>query len=305
MTECGRGGDRRRSARSRGGECAAQFGMPPHVVERSPRLMGQQLDEAGGALLSRMVGALGITMHLDVGTGVDRASRRRRASRVTLSDGSAGRRGRGDLRGGRAAARRAGPRRGAADRRPRWRADRFGLRHDRSRRLRDRRGRGDRGPLLRAGRPGIHQRRSGRRPIARRRSRIRRGRHVDQAEAARRRRGELRRRDGHHAGLPRGGRSTTPSARPTPSWCSPTMPGTLLGGILVGDARPTACCGRWWASGCPGTPWRSSRPADPIRVQPHSASARCQRRLRSAPATTSPRVISPTRSPAAARTCPP
>jgi nitrite reductase (NADH) large subunit len=63
-----------------------QFGMAPHVVERFPRLMGQQLDEAGGALLNRMVSALGITTHLDVGT--DSIARRDDGVTVTLSDGS-------------------------------------------------------------------------------------------------------------------------------------------------------------------------------------------------------------------------
>ena len=52
--------------------CAAS-GCTPHVVERAPRLMSQQLDEAGGALLSRMVAELGIAVHVDVGTDVDRA----------------------------------------------------------------------------------------------------------------------------------------------------------------------------------------------------------------------------------------
>jgi nitrite reductase (NADH) large subunit len=32
-----------------------QFGLQTHVVEMAPRLMAQQLDEAGGALLGRMM----------------------------------------------------------------------------------------------------------------------------------------------------------------------------------------------------------------------------------------------------------
>ena len=63
-----------------------QFGMTPHVVERSPRLMAQQLDEAGGALLNRMVGELGIVVHVDVGT--DAIESRGDGLRVTLGDGS-------------------------------------------------------------------------------------------------------------------------------------------------------------------------------------------------------------------------
>src|SRR5215208_873368 len=35
-----------------------QFGLQTHVVEMAPRLMAQQLDEAGGALLGRMIGEL-------------------------------------------------------------------------------------------------------------------------------------------------------------------------------------------------------------------------------------------------------
>ncbi|MGH7291345.1 MAG: FAD-dependent oxidoreductase, partial [Myxococcota bacterium] len=64
-----------------------QFGLRPHIVERFPRLMGQQLDEAGGALLNRMVSALGITTHLDVGT--ESIESRDDGVRVNLSDGSA------------------------------------------------------------------------------------------------------------------------------------------------------------------------------------------------------------------------
>jgi len=63
-----------------------QFGMTPHVVERAPRLMSQQLDEAGGALLNRMVSALGIVVHVDVGT--DAIESRDDGVRVTLGDGS-------------------------------------------------------------------------------------------------------------------------------------------------------------------------------------------------------------------------
>ncbi len=44
------------------------FGLVAHIVERAPRLMNQQVDEAGGALLSRMITDLGIAVHVDVGT---------------------------------------------------------------------------------------------------------------------------------------------------------------------------------------------------------------------------------------------
>ena len=61
------------------------FGLTPHVVEMAPRLMAQQLDEAGGALLGRMVGALGIDVH--VGVGTERIEPTGAGVRVTLSDG--------------------------------------------------------------------------------------------------------------------------------------------------------------------------------------------------------------------------
>ncbi|OBA84884.1 nitrite reductase large subunit [Mycobacteriaceae bacterium 1482268.1] len=73
------------------------FGLQAHVVEMAPRLMAQQLDEAGGALLSRMIGALGIAVHTGVGTEAIRPAQRNKpvrrsaddeAVRVTLSDGT-------------------------------------------------------------------------------------------------------------------------------------------------------------------------------------------------------------------------
>ncbi|MCG7596948.1 nitrite reductase large subunit NirB [Mycobacterium sp. PSTR-4-N] len=62
------------------------FGMTPHVVEMAPRLMAQQLDEAGGALLARMIGDLGIAVH--VGVGTERIESSDAGARVTLSDGT-------------------------------------------------------------------------------------------------------------------------------------------------------------------------------------------------------------------------
>jgi nitrite reductase (NADH) large subunit len=73
------------------------FGLHAHVVEMAPRLMAQQLDEAGGALLGRMVTELGISVHVGVGTdGIAPAQRNRpvrrsaddESLRVTLSDGT-------------------------------------------------------------------------------------------------------------------------------------------------------------------------------------------------------------------------
>ncbi|MDT5195737.1 MAG: nitrite reductase large subunit [Mycobacterium sp.] len=64
-----------------------QFGLHAHIVERAPRLMSQQLDEAGAALLRRMIGGLGITVHIDVGTdSIERLGDD--AVRVLLGDGT-------------------------------------------------------------------------------------------------------------------------------------------------------------------------------------------------------------------------
>jgi nitrite reductase (NADH) large subunit len=73
------------------------FGLTTHVLEMSPHLMAAQLDEAGGAVLTRMVKGLGIKVH----TGVSiesirpvqknqplRKSQTNEAVRVTLNDGS-------------------------------------------------------------------------------------------------------------------------------------------------------------------------------------------------------------------------
>jgi nitrite reductase (NADH) large subunit len=64
-----------------------QFGLRTHVVELAPRLMAQQLDEPGGALLRRMITDLGISVHVDVGTeSIEPVSDT--AVRVALSDGT-------------------------------------------------------------------------------------------------------------------------------------------------------------------------------------------------------------------------
>jgi nitrite reductase (NADH) large subunit len=64
-----------------------QFGLQAHIVERAPRLMNQQLDDAGSALLSRMITGLGISVHLDVGTdSIERLGDD--AVRVLLGDGT-------------------------------------------------------------------------------------------------------------------------------------------------------------------------------------------------------------------------
>lgn len=45
-----------------------QFGLQTHAAELMPRLMAQQIDEAGGALVARMVGELSIAVHVGTGT---------------------------------------------------------------------------------------------------------------------------------------------------------------------------------------------------------------------------------------------
>ncbi|MUL82592.1 MULTISPECIES: nitrite reductase large subunit NirB [unclassified Mycolicibacterium] len=63
-----------------------QFGVHAHIVERAPHLMSQQLDEAGGALLVRMISGLGIGVHTNIGT--DAIEVIDNGLRVCLSDGS-------------------------------------------------------------------------------------------------------------------------------------------------------------------------------------------------------------------------
>lgn len=61
------------------------LGLAPQVLERSPRLMPVQVDEGGGALLSRLVTKLGLVVHTDVATeGITESAD---GLTVTLSDG--------------------------------------------------------------------------------------------------------------------------------------------------------------------------------------------------------------------------
>jgi nitrite reductase (NADH) large subunit len=73
------------------------FGLTAHVLEMSPHLMANQLDEAGGALLSRMIKGLGIDVRTAVATKSIAPAQRRRplrkseiddSVRVSLNDGS-------------------------------------------------------------------------------------------------------------------------------------------------------------------------------------------------------------------------
>jgi nitrite reductase (NADH) large subunit len=66
-----------------------QFGLQTHIVEMMPRLMAQQVDEAGGALLARMITDLGIAVHLDVKTeSIEAIAHADGSVQVRLSDGA-------------------------------------------------------------------------------------------------------------------------------------------------------------------------------------------------------------------------
>ncbi|AFN64069.1 Probable nitrite reductase [Mycobacteroides abscessus] len=63
------------------------MGLAPHVVELNPRLMHLQVDEGGGALLTRLVTDLGLTVHTSVSTqAIEKAADGTLS--VQLSDGS-------------------------------------------------------------------------------------------------------------------------------------------------------------------------------------------------------------------------
>ncbi|UQW99963.1 FAD-dependent oxidoreductase [Streptomyces sp. RerS4] len=64
------------------------LGMRPHVVELSPHLMPLQIDEGGGAVLARLVGELGMTVHCGVSVASVDAGPEGLVRGVTLSDGT-------------------------------------------------------------------------------------------------------------------------------------------------------------------------------------------------------------------------
>ncbi|TFV57063.1 nitrite reductase large subunit [Mycobacterium sp. PS03-16] len=73
------------------------FGLRTHVLEMSPHLMAAQLDEAGGAVLTRMIRGLGIEVHTDVSTESIQPAQRNQplrrkqiddSVRVSLNDGT-------------------------------------------------------------------------------------------------------------------------------------------------------------------------------------------------------------------------
>lgn len=64
------------------------FGLTTHVLEMSPHLMANQLDEAGGVLLSRMIKGLGIEVHTAVATESIAPAQRHRPIRKSAVDDS-------------------------------------------------------------------------------------------------------------------------------------------------------------------------------------------------------------------------
>ena len=119
--------------------------------------------------------------------------------------------------------------------------------------------------------------------------RLHRRRHVHQAQAARRRRGVLRRRVRHHRGRPRAGLRRRGRRASTRSWSSPRTARRLLGGILVGDASAYGVLRPMVASRHRAA--RQPRGADPAGRPRRRRAAACPTRRRSARATTSPRQI--------------
>ena len=198
------------------------LGLETHVVEVAPRLMAVQLDDGGAKLLRRKIEDLGIRCHVGVGASAvltDGGNCRG----LLLADGTelsadlvvvaAGIRPRDDLADCRAGAGRT------------WRVR--GRRHPRHLRcgsVGDRRMRGAPRPLLRPGCPRLPDGRDARGSPRRRRQRDLRGcRPVDQAEAGRCRRGQLRRCPRCNAELPGPGLGRPPGgglqeARPRPRW---------------------------------------------------------------------------------------
>ncbi|MFI5619672.1 NAD(P)/FAD-dependent oxidoreductase [Streptomyces sp. NPDC051567] len=65
------------------------LGLAPHVVEMAPRLMPVQVDEGGGRVLGRLVGRLGVTVHLGAATSRIEAGPDGRVARLVFADGTA------------------------------------------------------------------------------------------------------------------------------------------------------------------------------------------------------------------------
>ncbi|MEU6867561.1 FAD-dependent oxidoreductase [Streptomyces sp. NPDC046876] len=64
------------------------LGMEPHVVELAPRLMPVQVDAAGGAVLARRVEDHGLRVHCGVATAAIESGPDGRAAAVALADGT-------------------------------------------------------------------------------------------------------------------------------------------------------------------------------------------------------------------------
>ena len=246
-----------------------QLGLDTHVVEMAPRLMPVQVDDAGGATLVRHIEALGADRAHRRGDRagrsadgqVDRAGARRTPSPIDADVVvfSAGIRPRDEL------AREAGLEVG----------ERGGVLVDeqcrtvRPARLRDRRVRGPGGRMYGLVAPGYAMAEVVADRLLGGAGHLHRRRHVDQAQAARRRRGELRRRVRRPPRARSSSSTPTRSPASTRSWSSPTT-APLLGGILVGDAsaygvlRPMVASGHRAARqpGGADPPGRPRRPSE-------------------------------------------
>ncbi len=64
------------------------LGLEAHVVEIAPHLMPVQVDEGGGALLDRLLGQLGVSVHCGTAVSAVCPGPDGRASRVELADGT-------------------------------------------------------------------------------------------------------------------------------------------------------------------------------------------------------------------------
>ncbi|ASU82023.1 FAD-dependent oxidoreductase [Nocardiopsis gilva YIM 90087] len=64
------------------------LGMRPYVVEMAPRLMPMQVDEGGGQILTRLIGDLGVTVCCGVSTASIDAGPDGRVRGMTLADGT-------------------------------------------------------------------------------------------------------------------------------------------------------------------------------------------------------------------------
>ena len=198
------------------------LGLTSHIVEFAPRLMPVQVDEGGGAALLRTIEDMGLSRPHGRGHAGDRGRRGRRRHRYEAVRRFRTRHRPGGVQRRCPPPRPAGPRLRSDGRRARRHHGRRAVPYGRRpARLRDRRVRaGLRRPGVRPGGARLRAGGDGRRDHRLRRGRLRRRRPVDQAEAARRGRGVLRRRARHHRRTAWTSSTPTPARACTRSWSS-------------------------------------------------------------------------------------